>query len=531
MNTKPLRRDHLVLLPAALALLLLLPRLGWGFLSTAPGVPILQTAEPDEHHLVEGLLRMSLVPFRPDPVDRSWGGLSFTLLGALVAGADFAGAFPGGWRAALLSGDLERARPVLLVMRSLSVLAVLACLFAAYILARRRSGLYAGVVAATLVAVSPAMALSGRTFVTDALQTALVVLAFLPASPAAAGLLIGLAIGTKYSAAVFVPALVVSAGRKRWRTLLWCVPLGFALAAPFVVIHARSSLQLLLVHLAGVHGGMEARPGAFSWLWRWHASNALLYLIGPAGLFFAGITLARLVRGGGDRTWRARLLDSGAGVPLLLVLGQLVWLNISSFPVLRYELLLVPFLAVWAAEGLARVSRARGLVFASVLAPPVALSALFVFGVPRTHPFETAGVFLRREVRGSESVGRIWSGMPQLPGIRAEELRAFSNLGIPPEPPAQDFIVEDDLPPIDFAPAYVAVRSRDYKALATFGGEPRLFSVTWPRTLTPHDARYPSPRVTVWEKTPRSVPRPAPVPTSAGGSASAPSPRAGRRKP
>ena len=531
MNGKPLRRDLLVLLPAALALLLLVPRLDWGFLSTAPGVPIVHTAEPDEHHLVEGLLRMSLAPFRPDPVDRSWGGLSFTLLGALVAGADFAGAFPGGWRAALLSGDLERARPVLLVMRSLSVLAVLACLLAAYVLARRKSGLGAGLLAATLVAISPAMALSGRTFVTDALETALVVLAFVPASPVAAGLLMGLAMGTKYSAAAFLPALVLSAGRERWRTLAWSVPLGFALAAPFVVVHARSSVQLLFFHLAGVHGGTAAGPHVFAWLWRWHVSNALLYLIGPVGLFFAGLAIFRLVRGDGSGTWRARLVDSEAGVPLLLVLGQLVWLIVSNFPVLRYELPLVPFLAVWAAQGLVRVSRARGLVFAGVLAPPAVLAFVLVFGVARTHPFESAGVLLRREVRGGERVGRIWSGMPQLPGIQTEELKAFPNPGIPPESPAPDFLVDDDLPPIPFAPEYVAGRERDYKALATLGGEPRLFGMTWPRVLTPHDARYPSPLVTVWEKTSRSAPRPAPAPRAAGGSGAAPWPRVGRRRP
>jgi hypothetical protein len=50
------------------------------------------------------------------------------------------------------------------------VLAVLACLLAAYVLMRRKSGLHADLLAGTFVAASAAMALSGRTFVTDALQ-------------------------------------------------------------------------------------------------------------------------------------------------------------------------------------------------------------------------------------------------------------------------------------------------------------------------------------------------------------------------
>ena len=498
----PLRPGHLVVLPVLCALLLLLPRLDWGFLSTAPGVPVVQTAEPDERHLVEGLLRMSFVPFRPDPVDRSWGGLSFTLLFALVSLVDATGAFAGGWRAALLSGDLSRAAPVLLTLRASSVLAVLACMGAAYLLTRRRRGAGAGLFAAALVAVSPAMVLSGRTYVTDALQTALVALAFLPASPALAGLLMGLAIGTKYSAAAFVPALVWSVPAGRRRALLWSLPLGYALGAPFVVRHARSSARLLLVHLRGVHGGTWPSAAEVFEMWRSHASSAALYLVGPVGLVLAFAALAR--RWSAERALEGRRTLPGAatGVPALLLLGQLAWLAVSNFPVVRYQLPIVPFLAAWAAEGLvdATPRRGRGALAAAALALSAALSALLVFGVPRVHPFERAGLLIRGAAPPGARVGRIWFGMPQLPGLAPEELKAFPNLGVPAEEPSQDLVVDDDLPPIDFAPAYRAGRDRDYEALGSFGGAPRLFGFAWPRALTPHDARYPSPRVTVWRR-------------------------------
>lgn len=497
-----LRRAAALALPSALALAILLPRLSWGFLSTAPGVPVVHTAEPDERHLTEGLLRMSLVPLRLDPGDWSWGGLSFTLLFAVVSAADAFGLFPGGWRAALLSGNLTRAAPVLVTMRALSVACVLAAAYAAWALARRRRGPRAGLLAAALVAVSPAMALSGRTFVTDALQAALVAAAFLPASPAWAGFLLGLAAGTKYSALAFLPALALSVPAGRRRALLWGVPLGFTLAAPFVVRHAGSSARLLLTHLGGVFGPAGASAGAILGTWGWHVSNAVLYVVGPLGLAFAVVALARRgreARGGGDLSPGTAL-----GVPLLLVAGQLAWLGASNFPVVRYQLPLVPFLAAWAAEALVdvRPSRRRAAYAAVALAAPAALSFLIVFGVPRVHPFESAGLALRREAAPGARVGRIWYGMPQLHGFASEEMRAFSNLGVPARAPDQDFIVDDDLPPAPFASLYVAGRNLDYEARAVFGGPPELCGIAWPRALTPHDARYSSPRVTVWRRRP-----------------------------
>lgn len=495
-----LRRTAALALPSILALLLLVPRLGWGFLSTAPGVPVVHTAEPDERHLTEGLLRMSLVPFRLDPGSRSWGGLSFTVLFVLVSAADVIGPYPGGWKAALLSGDLARAEPVLLTMRALSAACVVATACVAWAFARRRRGPGAGLLAAALVAVSPAMALSGRTFVTDALQAVLVAAAFLPASPAGAGLLLGLAAGTKYSALAFLPALVLAFPAGRRRALLWAVPLGFTLAAPFVVQHARSSAKLLLTHLAGVHGPAGASLGAIVATWGWHVSNAVLYLVGPLGLALAAVALARRRRegrGAGPSGPAAVFL-----VPLLLLAGQLAWLGASNFPVVRYQLPLVPFLAAWAAEALVdlRAVRTRAACAALALAAPAALSFLFVFGVPHVHPFESAGLVLRREAAVGAHVGRIWLGMPQLPGLASEELRAFTNLGVPPRAPDQDFIVDDDLPPAPFAPLYVAGRNLDYEPRAVFGGPPELFGIAWPRALTPHDARYSSPRVTVWRR-------------------------------
>jgi hypothetical protein len=492
-----------IVLPVAVLLALLLPRLDWGFLSTAPGVPIARTAEPDEWHLLEGVLRMSLVPLRLDPLDRSWGDLSFVLLFALLSAGDLVGAFPGGFHAALLSGDLGRARPVLLAMRSLPVLAALVCVLAAYLLARRRQGPGAGLLAATLVAVSPAVILSGRTFVPDALQAALVALAFLPASPAAAGILIGLAVGAKYSAAVFLPAVVASVARPVRKTLLWAVPLGFVLGAPFTAWHARSSVRLVAAHVFGEYNRTGLSFVERLEPWRGHATNAVLYLVGPLGLLLAARGVLLLVRRAEGEKWVAWLTRREVAVPLLLVLGEIAWLCVLTFPVVRYELTLVPFLAVWAAEGLvtSRLPRiGRVLLLAAVLVPPLALSMFLVFGVSRTHPFESAALFLRREVRQGERVGRVWPGVPVLPGIPVEQSRAFTNPGRPVEIPSQEFLVNDDVQTVAYAPSYVEGRNRDYAVLATFGGPPRLFGLTWPRALTPHDARYASPRVDIWAR-------------------------------
>ena len=492
-----------IALPVAVLLALILPRLDWGFLSTAPGAPIVRTAEPDEWHLLEGVLRMSLVPFRLDPLDRSWGDLSFVLLFALLSAGDLVGAFPGGFHAALLSGDLTLARPVLLAMRSLPVLAALVCVLAAYVLARRRHGPGPGLLAATLVAASPAVILSGRTFVPDALQAALVVLAFLPASPAAAGILIGLAVGAKYSAAVFLPAVVASVARPVRTTLLWAVPLGFVLGAPFTVRHAPSSARLIAAHLFGEYN----RPGLAIVErlepWRGHLTNALLYLVGPAALLLAARGLLHVVRRAQGERWVTWLTRRAVAVPLLLVIGEIAWLCVLTFPVVRYEVTLVPFLALWAAEGFVtlRLPRiGRVLLLAAVLAPPLTLSTLLVFGVSRTHPFETAALFLRREARQGERVGRVWPGVPVLPGVAVERSRAFTNPGRPVEIPSQEFLVNDDVQTVAYAPAYVEGRNRDYALVATFGGPPRLFGLTWPRALTPPDARYASPRVDIWAR-------------------------------
>src|SRR5262249_11584692 len=145
--------------------------------------------------------------------------------------------------------------PVFLAMRVLPLAASLVLVAATFVAARR------GVFAATLAAVSPAVVFSARSFTPDALSAALVACAFAVAAPWGRGLAMGLAIGSMYSAGVFLPAALASVPSGERRRLALASLAGFVAAAPFTLLHPLASARRLASALRSVRVSI---PGDFA---------------------------------------------------------------------------------------------------------------------------------------------------------------------------------------------------------------------------------------------------------------------------
>ena len=228
------------------------------------------------------------------------------------------------------------------VARSVAVTLGLAGVAATWWLGMRSYGRRAAIVGAATVAVATIHVAYSRMAVTDVALTLGVTCALalmLSGRLEWAGLAVGLAAATKYPGAVAIVPLAV-AGWGEWRRLARAVALlvgGFVVAAPFVVIHARTAWRSIS------HVNRLARSG---WLGFEHdPATPLAYLdrlwqgIGPVlVLGLVGLAIA---------LWRRRRAD--------LVLASFAiayWLTLmpqrAHFD--RYVLPLLPVLGVLAAR-------------------------------------------------------------------------------------------------------------------------------------------------------------------------------------
>ncbi len=201
------------------------------------------------------------------------------------------------------------------VARGAAVALGLGSVAATWWLGARSYGRRSAIVGAATVAVATTHVAYSRMAVTDVALTLVVTCALalmLAGRLEWAGLAVGLAAATKYPGAVAIVPLVV-AGWGEWRRLARAVALlvgGFILAAPFVVIHARTAWHSIS------HVNRLARAG---WLGFEHdPATPLAYL---------------------DRLWQ--------GIGPLLVLG-LVGLAIALWRRRRADLVLASFaIAYW----------------------------------------------------------------------------------------------------------------------------------------------------------------------------------------
>jgi len=277
--------------------------------------------------------------------------------------------------------------------RSVSVLAGVLAVWATWLVGRSFLGVRAGLFAAALLALSPLHVRDSHFAVCDVAAGALMIGAVaawrvrLDAKGAGfAGLLLGLATATKYSAGLLLPVLLLAviltpipgedARSERWRrgTLLSLgAGVGFLAAFPASLLDLTAFWRSFRFQAAA--GGQPyfgQDPGP-SW---WLHSKVLLLSLGPLGFAAAAWGWGSLAR--------ARRVAL-AGYP---VLHLLMFLPMPLF-FARIDLPLLPFLTLAAAAGLRRVRGrlAWTLVVVGLLLPPALLSA------------RIAGVMAARETR------------------------------------------------------------------------------------------------------------------------------------
>ena len=267
---------------------------------------------------------------------------------------------------ALLSKVLS---PPHLAGRLLSVAASLGLVVLTWVLARRRAGPAASLLAAAVVAVAPVAVMTGRNVQTDPLYLFLVVAALALADPLreggprnwpAAGLLLGMALVTKLFAAVIAVAwglawLLLPESRPRGTTarIVAAALLAGAPAAIFYGVNFLTDRALLNVQVGGGALAATAFPSKGAelmelWIEAFWAASPLVALALALGVVHA------LVR----RSRQTLYL----GLPLLALLVFYSFVHKHSY----YLLGLLPFAAILAAEAAEEWIPPRGRTAAAV---------------------------------------------------------------------------------------------------------------------------------------------------------------------
>jgi Dolichyl-phosphate-mannose-protein mannosyltransferase len=254
-------------------------------------------------------------------------------------------------------------------------------------------GSRAGLLATIFVLGSPLLIAQFHVFMLDAPETALVAVSMwlLLASEdfsrvriaGFAGLAIGCGLLVKVQFPFFLAGIVLVAlargGWRHWRGLLVFAAVALVVGAPWYIDHF-SELSTI-TKLAGTESGAVAgnQPPTLSsanLLWYfWSTLNSQLYLL-LFILVFGGTawTIVAIVRGGESRGPRLELL----------VGGLIAWLAITLTPHhdIRYDMPLMPYLAVIGTGWIVHLSRVPRLLATGLLVVAVAANTLAItFGV------------------------------------------------------------------------------------------------------------------------------------------------------
>jgi|TARA_B100001971_G_scaffold190909_1_gene194024 4-amino-4-deoxy-L-arabinose transferase-like glycosyltransferase len=312
-----------------------------------------------------------------------------------------------------------------LVGRALAAAADTITILLVYLLGRRLGGVTAGLLAAALAGLAVQHIQQAHFGTFDALLTACVTASLWSLARYVAkgnarniilsGVLIGLAVGSKFSAVMLVlPAATAvfwsSMGRPRGRAsarqgfvhglLLLCATLlTFALTNPFALLQWRAFFEDIARQGAMVRGLVD-----WPFVAQYRETVPYAYQIAQQGRWLLGWPLTLAVYGGAVWClweWMRRLRGRDRGVqmgqfavlfawslPYFIVTGAFV----VKFP--RYMLLVLPVMFVFAGLGLAAVLRRRPLagraLVALVLLPTGAYALAFVELYDAPHPWVSA---------------------------------------------------------------------------------------------------------------------------------------------
>ncbi|MBI1789861.1 MAG: glycosyltransferase family 39 protein [Acidobacteria bacterium] len=412
-------RARLVVLAAILlaALALRLPGLGWGL---PPATPEVRASDLRCSYAFDEDDILTHVSF-DQPRLFHWGTLHFILLRAWMSGAEELGCCGYPWRKAyydLVPGDFDR---VYIAGRLFSLLEGLVLIILVYGVGRDVYGAATGLWAAALVGASPVHLLASTQIRVDLTMVCLLtgtIWLGLRAQKGASvriflllGLCAGLAIVAKYTAIFLVTPILLAAlwerrfPRRATLAVMGGMAAGALLGQPYVLLHLPEMVtQVREQVLAGHEAQAQFLLGPRRLL-AWHAAAVARFLVGPVAALLALGGLWRIARERSQTGWL--LLAGLAGVVVSLV--PLLW------PLLRYQIPLLPFVALAAAVALAAIPPLwRWPLGAAALTFPLAASLAQISYQRTPHPANQALPFILAQVPPGTAVARLVPEMPPL---------------------------------------------------------------------------------------------------------------------
>ncbi len=487
----------------AAALALRLPAIGWGL---PPAIPHVIVSDIRSSYAFDEDDLLTYVSFtRPAQFDFDmglyhWGTAHMELTLAWLEAAQRLGIFNGPWRAAyyqMTPGAFER---VYETGRLLSMLMAVAGLGMAYLLGRELYGGETGLWAAAILAASPPHLLGSVQIRTDLTMTALVTLAAWLAVRIAReprqslfwwlGVTAGLAVTAKYPAAFVVAGIFLGMVKMRQAfsparlsALAAGVAAGVLLGQPYILTRLPAMIAQLR-QITDVTSQADAyRVSALQLLGR-HAAGVIRFGIGP---LLAIAALAGLWRT--PRSWI--LIGALAGGVASLI--PLAW------PMLRYTLPLLPFLAVAAGAAMTHIPRPwHWIAGAAALAFPLGASLGQLDYMLMPHPANRMLRVILETVPPNTPVSRL---MAELPPLDRKVYPMGSNPFIDDltrDPPA--WVLTADLPDPEYPAANRKLLATAYEQVAEMRSIGYFSWATLGESRAPHDWKYTHPCMVLYRR-------------------------------
>jgi hypothetical protein len=484
------------------------PVLDWGLPPAIPHViasDIRASYSFDEDDIITGASFTNPALWNFDARIYHWGTFQLILTALVLDAAEGIGHFSAPWRDSyynMIAGEFER---VYRLARWIGVVWNVICVGAVYWLAEHFAGRRAGLWASALVAVSPALFLTSVQVRTDNGAAALLAVAAVLALRAiekntqgallAFGLVCGLAIAMRYPALIVVAAMagvVLWHTGRRWRQVLLVVgemTAGVFIGEPYLI--ARWPDIVRQVSAAGGFGRPVPPPFAVSIpdLFLRHAVNIVRFGLGPIASAFAAAGIVLLFRS--KRPSTALLLTALAAS--LFTFIPLRW------PLLRYEALVLPWLAVCAGIALARLTpRLQYACGAAAILFPVAGSIAQFDYMRAPHPANAMLHRILSDVPAGQPISRLIAELPPLD--RRTYPMAANPLLDDLSQACPAWVLTTDLPGTPYLKSTQQLLANDYDEIASFRSRRILGWATLGESGAPHDWKYTHPTMSLYRR-------------------------------
>jgi hypothetical protein len=312
------------------------------------------------------------------------------------------------------------------------------------------------------------------------------------------GVMCGLAVMAKYPALLVVAPIllvVLHSGQYAPRAVVAAfsgLVTGILVGAPYLL--ARWSEVYRQVSEAAAFGQPIPPRFAFSpaaLLWQ-HADNIVRFGLGPVAALLA-------IAG----TWIImRRKSIKAALILAALAGSLSTFIPLKWPLLRYDLLVLPWLALAAGVALARLSpRLRLPVGCAAILFPLAASVAQIHYMRSPHPANMALDMILREVPPGTAIARIAAELPPL-NRKVYPMGGnpfMDDLGLN----SANWVLTADLPDVEYPPENQELLAREYDVAGRFQSQRILAWATMGESGAPHDWKYTHPEMTLYRRRPK----------------------------